>query len=318
MKLEDLVKWKKYKINKPKVLDTGEGICWLEDDMDFLDGKIVKYYEDFFDSELGLITNKGLDKNDYNLEYYLDPSWLTKVEDSKDTTPINYTKCDKEEATHLYCIKTEKMCKEEGGDTFATLGEVYPLQLDFCDKREICFKSQVTDYHFFDESEVGEYFLYVKLYVKPITIKDTVKEEQNDSDFLIDTLSTFDDVEVEEPEQFTASNEKDFITRFAEASRNLESERAKGLEKEWSDKHYSFIYKHPVTRGDSDVGFVEIKVDPYFVNKLWGLNSKDDTGCLFHNLKTIARFTDKNPVEREIKALYAQVKRMAELYEVEL
>ena len=86
----------------------------------------------------------------------------------------------------------------------------------------------------------------------------------------------------------------------------------------WSNTHYDFIYKHPVTRGDSDVGYVEIKVDPYFVNKQWGLGSKDNTGILFHNLKTIARFGGKNEVGREIKALYNQTKRMAELYDADL
>tara|TARA_R110000850_G_scaffold107837_1_gene219633 strand:- start:524 stop:850 length:327 start_codon:yes stop_codon:yes gene_type:complete len=87
---------------------------------------------------------------------------------------------------------------------------------------------------------------------------------------------------------------------------------------DWSDAHYNFNYKHPVTRGDSDVGFVEIKLDPYFVAKEWGVGSKDDSGVLIHNLKTIARFGTKNSVEREIKALYAQTLRMAEIYGVEL
>lgn len=98
----------------------------------------------------------------------------------------------------------------------------------------------------------------------------------------------------------------------------LKDAEHKATQKEWSDEHYSFLYKHPVTRGDSDVGFVEIKVDPYFVNKVWKLNSKEDSGGLFHNLKTIARFGDKNSVERELKALHAQIKRMAELNGVEL
>ena len=49
-----------------------------------------------------------------------------------------------------------------------------------------------------------------------------------------------------------------------------------------------------------------------------GLSSKDDTGILLHQLKTLARFTDKNTVEREIRALNGQIKRMAELYGVVL
>ena len=82
----------------------------------------------------------------------------------------------------------------------------------------------------------------------------------------------------------------------------------------WSDKHYSFDYF--VTVRDSEVG--SIRVDPYFVSKQWQLGKKDDTGTIFHILKTIARFGDKNSKEREIKALYAQVKRLAELEGVDL
>jgi hypothetical protein len=83
---------------------------------------------------------------------------------------------------------------------------------------------------------------------------------------------------------------------------------------QWTAKHYDNLYQ--LTPEDIERG--NIRIDPYFVNKLWKLNEKDNTGALFHNLKTIARFTDKNPVEREIKALYNQTKRMAELYGVVL
>ena len=72
------------------------------------------------------------------------------------------------------------------------------------------------------------------------------------------------------------------------------------------------------TLTDEDIERGSIKIDPYFVNKMWKLNSKDDTGVLFHCLKTCARFGDKNGVEREITALHKQIKRMAELYGVEL
>lgn len=78
----------------------------------------------------------------------------------------------------------------------------------------------------------------------------------------------------------------------------------------WTDKHYNFIVD--VSKQDT------IKIDPYFISKVWKLGSKDESGVLFHLLKTIARFGDKNPVEREIKALYKQVKRLAELENVNL
>lgn len=86
------------------------------------------------------------------------------------------------------------------------------------------------------------------------------------------------------------------------------------MESHWTDQHYSFQYT--LTAQDKEVG--TIKVDPYFVSKQWKLGKKDDTGAIFHILKTIARFGDKNSNEREIKALYAQVVRLAELEGVAL
>jgi hypothetical protein len=90
------------------------------------------------------------------------------------------------------------------------------------------------------------------------------------------------------------------------------------MESEWTDSHYDFYYLHELSDEEIRDRKVEIKIDPYFVNMHWKLNEKDSTGALFHNLKTIARFTDKNDIKREIKALYGQTKRMAELYGVEL
>lgn len=83
---------------------------------------------------------------------------------------------------------------------------------------------------------------------------------------------------------------------------------------EWTDKHYSFSYH--LTELDFERGY--IKIDPYFVAKQWKIGSKDDSGALWHCFKTIARFGEKNNREREIKALYAQIKRLAELEGVSL
>lgn len=80
------------------------------------------------------------------------------------------------------------------------------------------------------------------------------------------------------------------------------------------DSHYSFFYK---LSGDEVYKGI-IKIDPYFIAQQWKLGQKDDTGVLFHCLKTIARFGDKNPVEREIKALHKQIVRLAELNNVVL
>lgn len=78
----------------------------------------------------------------------------------------------------------------------------------------------------------------------------------------------------------------------------------------WTDKHYD--YNVDVSKIDT------LRVDPYFVSKLWKIGSKDDSGALWHIFKTIARFGEKNTREREIKAIYAQIKRLAELEGVEL
>jgi hypothetical protein len=75
--------------------------------------------------------------------------------------------------------------------------------------------------------------------------------------------------------------------------------------KKWSNSHYSYKYKDMI-------------IDPYFVSKTWKLGEKDNTGILFHCLKTIARFGTKNDKKREIKALYNQIKRLAELEDVDL
>ena len=78
---------------------------------------------------------------------------------------------------------------------------------------------------------------------------------------------------------------------------------------EFTDKHYNFNI--PLTA--KEINNEEIRLDPYRVAKGWKLGEKDNTGCLFHILKGIARFGNKNSVEREIKAMEATIKRMKEL-----
>ena len=80
------------------------------------------------------------------------------------------------------------------------------------------------------------------------------------------------------------------------------------------DTHYNFTY----TLSEEDIKAGVLKCDPYFVGSVWKTGSRDDTGVLFHSLKTIARFGDKNDKAREIKALYLQAKRLAELNGVNL
>lgn len=84
------------------------------------------------------------------------------------------------------------------------------------------------------------------------------------------------------------------------------------------DKHYNFGYTHKLSEEEKNAGEVVINIDPYFVSNQWQLGTKDNTGIVFHCLKTLARFGDKNSKEREIKALFLQVKRLAELEGVTL
>lgn len=83
---------------------------------------------------------------------------------------------------------------------------------------------------------------------------------------------------------------------------------------QWTDKHYDFTY----TLTEKDIEHGSIKIDPYFIAKQWKVGSKDDSGALFHCLKSIARFGDKNDIEREVKALHAQVLGVARSFGVNL
>jgi hypothetical protein len=80
------------------------------------------------------------------------------------------------------------------------------------------------------------------------------------------------------------------------------------------DDHYSFNYT--LTDKDREAG--TIKVDPYFVSRLWNVGAKDPSGVIWHIFKTCARFGDKNDKEREITAIYKSIKRLAELEGVKL
>ena len=82
----------------------------------------------------------------------------------------------------------------------------------------------------------------------------------------------------------------------------------------YTTDHYNLYYI--LTENDIEAG--KIKVDAYWVAKQWKTGSRDDSGALWHSLKTIARFGEKNDKAREIKALYNQAKALARIYDVEL
>lgn len=82
----------------------------------------------------------------------------------------------------------------------------------------------------------------------------------------------------------------------------------------YTTDHYNLYY----TLTEKDIEAGKIKVDAYWVAKQWKTGSRDDSGALWHSLKTIARFGEKNDKSREIKALYNQAKALARIYDVEL
>lgn len=84
---------------------------------------------------------------------------------------------------------------------------------------------------------------------------------------------------------------------------------------EWTDEHYNFDYK--LTPEDIEKG--SVRIDAYFVNRMWNINQADDTGAAFHLLKTLTRLSNnKNPLERELTAIVEQAKILAKLHNVEL
>lgn len=130
-----------------------------------------------------------------------------------------------------------------------------------------------------------------------------------------DILASFKFPEVDNSEN-SPSSWDDVISQYNKEQRAKEDEH-KVPEREgstWTDKHYDFSYK--LTEADIEAG--EIKIDPYFVSHQWKLGEKDNSGALWHCFKGIARFGEKNTVEREIKALHAQIKRLAEIRGVKL
>ena len=85
------------------------------------------------------------------------------------------------------------------------------------------------------------------------------------------------------------------------------------IKDDWSDEHYNHFYK--LTEEDIKAG--QIKVDAYFVNRMWKINSWEDTGAGFHILKTLPRIANnKNSLKRELVALKKQVDILCKLHGV--
>ena len=83
---------------------------------------------------------------------------------------------------------------------------------------------------------------------------------------------------------------------------------------EWTDKHYDNFYQ--LTKDDIEAG--QVKIDAYFVNRMWKINQWDDTGAGFHVLKTLPRIANnKNPLRRELVALKKQVDLLCKMHGVD-
>lgn len=98
-------------------------------------------------------------------------------------------------------------------------------------------------------------------------------------------------------------------TQLTETSNTSESPNSS----DWSDEHYKHFYQ--LTEEDIKAG--QIKVDAYFVNRMWKINSWEDTGAGFHILKTLPRIANnKNSLKRELVALKKQVDILCKLHGV--
>lgn len=75
-------------------------------------------------------------------------------------------------------------------------------------------------------------------------------------------------------------------------------------EQELSTSHYDGL----------DVGGE--RLDPMYIYHKYKLHEKDETGALYHILKTVLRFGHKNSNKREYQAIIATATRALELTEV--
>lgn len=87
-----------------------------------------------------------------------------------------------------------------------------------------------------------------------------------------------------------------------------------GNPSEWSDKHYDHYY----TLTEDDIKLGKVRLDVYTVANVWGIGGKDNSGALWHTFKIFPRFGEKNSEEREIIAMYKQVKALAKVKGVSL
>ena len=64
---------------------------------------------------------------------------------------------------------------------------------------------------------------------------------------------------------------------------------------------------------EEEISSGRIRLDPYRVADVWKLGQRDNSGCLFHILKTIARQKEGNSSVREVQSIKASILRKEEL-----
>lgn len=151
---------------------------------------------------------------------------------------------------------------------------------------------------------------------------DDIFEESSDTDLVeecLDKVGLSSDLHIHHsvsPQNVTTGEVKDSLGSYISPDPepfklNFQTDAVT----EWTDKHYDNYY----TLTEEDIEEGKIRIDAYFVNRMWKLNSIDDTGCAFHCLKTYTRMANgKNSMERELNALNGQLKRWAKLMNVKL
>lgn len=150
-------------------------------------------------------------------------------------------------------------------------------------------------------------------------IKDNFKEGKYGKVTSSGKFKTRDNGSLLIPNNISANEAMDHICDYVDYLGEGEKDTLKSKEggenlTTWTDRHYDFTYT--LTEDDIEKGV--IKIDPYFVADQWKLGEKDNSGVIFHILKTCSRYKTKHEEEREIKAIYGQIKRLAEIRGVEL
>ena len=224
------------------------------------------------------------------------------------------TKWDQSEWTLEQKIKWQQKCFElgfswgftEAGDTIQNLDKVY----FYLSHSTLLYDHTEVDYEDdYSTPNVWEDMFPESIHSEYETTPDVVVSSEN-------LLTEESHVKLQDASAFRTDKpnileEVDLFKEYSAPFLNKPTEH----KTDWTDKHYDNYY----TLSEEDLKEGKIRIDAYFVNRMWRLNSVDDTGAAFHSLKTFARMgNNKNTLEREINALNGQLKRWAKLNNIKL